>query len=95
MTSENDVIMSDFHQIFRKCSSYGYGTSDQKLGHLGHFRQNYGYFCVFGYNMGFPIHFLPQFNKTAILQNFFIIYVVWVNYKYTGWAKKGLPRKFE
>ena len=58
--------MSDFYQIFRECLFYGYLTSLRKWDHLDHFKKKYDKCCVFAYNMGFPIYFLPPSDKTAI-----------------------------
>ena len=66
MTSQNDVIMSDFHQTFRKCFSYWYLTSVQISSHLRHLNRKYSNFCIFGYNMEIPIYFLPPPDKTPI-----------------------------
>ena len=59
--------MSDFYKNFRKCLSYEYLTSVKKWDHLSHFKKNYDIFCDFGYNMGFPIYFLPPSHKSAII----------------------------
>ena len=51
--TSRDVIMSDFHQNFRKHFSYRYCVMVWIWSHLHHSNENYEHFRIFSHNIGF------------------------------------------